>query len=101
MPDLEKAIQGIEICVRPHSDCNACPYNESDDLKCIENLRRDVIELLKAQKPVKPVVNARDGWYRCGNCNSSLASGERVKSFGTYKWPVYCEMCGRAVKWDG
>ena len=51
MSDLEKAIQGIEICVQPCSDCNACPYNKSDDLKCVDNLRRDVVVLLKAQEP--------------------------------------------------
>ena len=60
----------------------------------------DAIALLKEQEPAKPVVDARDGWYRCGECGNGLASGERVRSFGSYKWPVYCEMCGRKVDWD-
>lgn len=61
----------------------------------------DALALLLEQEPVNPYVDARDGWYRCGKCGNSLASGERVRSFGTYKWPVYCEKCGRKVKWDG
>ena len=59
----------------------------------------DILTLLKAQEPVEPRVG-HDGWYRCGNCNNPLASGERVKHFYGHPWPKYCEECGRMVKWD-
>ena len=68
-------------------------------LNC-RNACETALSLLKEREPVKPVV-AHDGWYRCGKCNNSLASGERVncEGFLNHPWPLYCEMCGREVKW--
>lgn len=101
-PDREKAIRGLETC--SHADevgCDQCPYyGTQGERGCQSAMQMDALALLREQKPVKPVVDTRDGWYRCGECGNSLASGERVRSFGSYKWPVYCEMCGRKVDWD-
>lgn len=70
-------------------DCLLEHYNKIKD---------ELDAMKKAQESVKPKV-AHDGWYRCGNCNNSLASSERVKHFYGHPWPKYCEKCGRAVKW--
>ena len=51
MTHVEKIIQGIEVCMDYISDCNQCPYNETDGMECLEALRDDVIALLKAQEP--------------------------------------------------
>lgn len=102
MPDIKKVINGLEYCMS-ESLCYKCPYKSEDECengkyyysKAIE----DAITLLKEQEPVKPVVDAIDGWYRCGKCGNLLASDKRIRLFGLYKWPVYCKMCGKKVKW--
>ena len=89
----EEAIRRIENHIRIHSKqepFRACHIQEALEM---------AVDALKAHEPVEPKV-AHDGWYRCGNCNNSLASGERVKHFYGHPWPKYCEECGRAVKWD-
>lgn len=59
----------------------------------------DALELLKAQEPVKPVVDI-DTW-KCGNCGHALEHqqllGDNVLFHEQYN---YCPECGRAVKWD-
>lgn len=57
------------------------------------------IEALKAQEPVKPVVDI-DTW-KCGNCGHTLEHqqllGDNVLLHEQYN---YCPECGRAVKWE-
>ena len=57
----------------------------------------DAITLLKKQEPVKPIIQR--GWYRCGNCRNGIAS--MLDTGKPSHKQSYCEMCGRAVKWDG
>lgn len=107
MTDREKVIKGLECCSAMSGDeCGKCPYGhecrDTDLPYGMPHLAADTLALLKAQEPMKPRVG-HDGWYRCGSCSNPLASGDRVNSDGflAHPWPRYCEMCGRAVKWDG
>ena len=55
MPDLEKVINGLEICVDREPGkytCNKCPY-EIDGNYCEINLAKDALSLLKEQEAVK------------------------------------------------
>ena len=71
---------------------------------CLEGSATDktlnkAIALLKAQEPVKPVVDI-DTW-KCGNCGHTLEHqellGDNVLFHEQYN---YCPECGRAVKWE-
>ena len=96
MTDRDKIIKKLEECLS--ASCRGfrtCPYSDAD-----WDAVREALALLKEQEPVKPDLDARNDWYRCGKCGNNLASGVRVRSFGIYKWPVYCEKCGKKVKWD-
>lgn len=58
MPDREKVIKGLEICVGgdDFSVCmrNECPYiGGSQDGYCITNLERDALALLKEQEEIE------------------------------------------------
>ena len=58
----------------------------------------EVITMLKAQEPVKPVVDI-DTW-KCGNCGHTLEHqellGDNVLFHEQYN---FCPECGRPVKW--
>jgi hypothetical protein len=88
----------LECCSSTEECGKQCPY-WYDEGACRTHLEADALALLKAQEPVKPRVG-HDGWYRCGGCNNSLASGERVKHFYGHPWPKYCEECGKKVLWE-
>ena len=97
---LEKVIKGLECCLALEDDyCDNCPYslNEWVCSKC--QLKEDALELLKAQEPVKPVVDI-DTWT-CGNCGHTLEHqkllGDNVLLHEQYD---YCPMCGKKVKWE-
>ena len=104
MPDREMVIKGLERligtagCVAIYdSDCKSCPYKHVNG--CVDQVLEDALELLKAQEPVKPVVDV-DTWT-CGNCRHTLEHqellGDNVLFHEQYD---YCPMCGRKVKWD-
>lgn len=50
MPDLEKVIRGLECCILrdpdDHARCSQCPYGGN----CVNRLKMDALELLKAQE---------------------------------------------------
>ena len=106
MPDREKVIKGLETCgiSGTREDCEGygCPYfvyNDEVSDECIVYLFEDALALLKAQEPVKPVVDI-DTW-KCGNCGHALEHqqllGDNVLLHEQYD---YCPMCGKAVKWE-
>jgi hypothetical protein len=66
-----------------------CPYNT--DCSC-DGVCNFVLSLLKEQEAVEPIppTDESDLW-KCGNCNHQLFRCTHQR---------YCEMCGRAVKWD-
>ena len=93
MPDREKVIRGLEVCLSPIDKraCKDCPYDGVDG--CWQ-LKHDALELLKAQEPVRPAIGGNqsvDGcwWYICPNCQMAIDTKD-----------LYCRYCGKAVKWD-
>lgn len=48
MPDLEKVIQGIDMCLHRFCCGADCPYYSEG---CMEQLREDALVLLKEQEP--------------------------------------------------
>lgn len=99
MIDREKVLRALEHCdiCSDRPNCPGCDYLREPD--CVEHLKRDIIALLKAQEPVKPVVDI-DTW-KCGNCGHALEHqqllGDNVLLHEQYN---YCPECGRAVKWE-
>ena len=92
----EKVIKGFGICIRVCKECTKCPYNNTPSYECIDNLKRDVLALLKAQEPVEPTIGGAEWgslmgsrWYECGACEYPIDKGDR-----------YCRHCGRPVKWE-
>lgn len=51
MTNLEKVIKGLKCCILrdpdDHTRCSQCPY----DGNCVNKLKMDALELLKAQEP--------------------------------------------------
>lgn len=95
MTDREKVVKGLECCA---VGCRSgCPYSDIDD--CESMLCADAFALLKAQEPVKPVVDI-DTW-KCGSCGHTLERqellGDNVLFHEQYN---FCPECGRSVKWD-
>ena len=110
MERIEKVIKGLECCkwsdagrydgYEPmYENCEKCPYNNEQDSKseCNDKLRQDVLsllkELLKEQRPIKPVCfehRRTRNKYQCGNCGSSEV----------FKELEYCPWCGMELKWD-
>lgn len=99
MPDREKVIKGLDVCVDRvpgKYSCYECPY-EIDGNSCEINLTKDALALLKEQEAVEP--KKVKGYnppmytiyeYECEKCKSPILN----------KQP-YCMGCGRSVKWDG
>ena len=62
----------------------------------------EILDMLKAQEPVKPVPAIADvGDWLCGNCYQSVVGEEELDASGFV--PVkfnFCPNCGRAVKWE-
>ena len=71
-------------------DCHNCK------LECLlqkyDELKEKYDALLKEQEAVEPIppTDQSDLW-KCGNCNHQLFRCTHQ---------MYCEMCGRSVKWD-
>lgn len=99
MADREKVIYDIERCICHVPDaCKDCSkYGGDNAIRCMEELLKDALSLLKAQEPVKPLVvgrgesfeTAETWWYECGNCNEPIDPNDQ-----------YCRHCGRKAKWD-
>ena len=60
MPDMEKAIKGLECCSEKQN-CKECPYF-CFNAKCQDDMNRDAIALLKEQEDKKEY---------CNNCAES------------------------------
>lgn len=88
MPDLDKVIKGMTLCIKYDRDCTQCPYDQSG---CVLDLKADALALLKEQEPVAPkrIDGKKNHFIKCGNCNDDLMTGMN-----------FCPKCGKAVKWD-
>ena len=87
MTKLEKVIDSLGRCAYVPDACRGCAYDEKPIPKCLIALGRDALELLREQKPVKPI-NKSDMNF-CGECKFALAETMN-----------YCPKCGKAVKWE-
>ena len=85
MPDREKVIRGLECCILrdpdDHARCSQCSYGGN----CVNRLKMDALELLKAQEPVKPIVMGK--WRKLNNPNYSPFDGSDENL-------LYCSECG-------
>jgi hypothetical protein len=102
MAELEKVIKGLECCILrdpdDHARCSQCSYGGN----CINRLKIDALELLKAQEPVKPYIDydGQDVW-RCGSCGATLFHLSHTQADENEQNCVkFCRYCGKAVKWD-
>lgn len=100
--DKEKVAKALSICVPETQDdskleCSDCPYgavcNPNDIVGIPLPLIWDIRSLLKEREAFEPIppTDESDLW-KCGNCNHQLFRCTHQK---------YCEMCGKAVKWEG
>lgn len=88
----EEVIAAFRRCGLTGACGDRCPYNKEGQ-QCFQNMRHDVLEILKQEEevPVKRCLvhpNARYP-FSCGNCGSYLMPN----------W-IACPMCGRKVKWE-
>lgn len=84
MTDRKKVIEELE---------NYEPYARTFSNLTVKSwIVTSVLALLKEQEAVEPIppTDESDLW-KCGNCNHQLFRCTHQR---------YCEMCGRAVKWE-
>ena len=95
MPDREKVVKGLEVCVNRvpgKYSCYECPY-ENDGNSCEINLTKDALALLKEQCELrKTYVEACDDLYaiaknrvdvvRCKDCKYRPTQTEPPKTYG-------------------
>ena len=96
MPDREKVIKGLEVCISLDEGEN-CPkeFPYYRDVCCgYSQVMRDALALLKEQEPVKPERECSGSgvtwWNVCGNCRTAINPNDK-----------YCHECGKAVSWEG
>lgn len=106
MTKNQTIIRAIENCV-DNPRCKDCPWVEceSSEHKRLDvplGLILSILEVLKAQEPVKPrIVDTSNSKlyhndmfknYYCGNCGEFLRVVNRKD--------LFCSQCGKAVKWE-
>ena len=88
----------IVICEITHGMLSKLSYDAKDIIRTAQERWCNTCNL-KAQEPVKPVLDI-DTW-KCGNCRHTLEHqellGDNVLFHEQYN---YCPQCGRKVKWD-
>jgi len=92
MADRDKIIQSLEHCL----NTGRRPWMQ--DI-------RDAIELLKAQEPVKPIIETTYGTAECEDPWGRLifcgACGKRInEKYNPDEDDKYCKHCGKPVKWE-
>ena len=95
MDERDKVIKGFEYCdLGASGTCyeKECPYYQSHD--CTDELKNDILDLLKEQEPVRVGKKIKAGYvvldfYQCGYCKNAIRKPWR-----------YCPFCGQAVKWN-
>ena len=91
----KNVIKGLEWALKnmvdPFNDFRFAGY-DGPIVLLNEPIVRDALALLKAQEPVKPVIDKTTSFWtlwRCGTCGTTLIATDR-----------FCGKCGRAVKWE-
>lgn len=107
MPDREKVINGVEHCFHGQECCGdtECPYyiEHLSDCCCLgecqENLKADVIALLKERKAVEPQ-DAEMLIIHNGGAEEYVKDIESIVLLAHKDYDiVYCGTFGRSVKW--
>lgn len=103
MPDKEKVIKGLEMCIADDF-CDGCPYEEhcfSDGEITAIRMMRDALSLLKEQEAVKPVLDEQTGriWL-CGKCGSYVGYEDNDPD-DLNEFDKHCRNCGTPVLWEG
>ena len=103
MPDLKKAIKGLQIereCVSRDCDRNCGICDLVQEKEWLLSVYDDAISLLKAQEAVEPIrdaINVRR--FRCGVCGAYVGFIDSYPG-DTKEQDNYCRNCGRPVKWE-
>ena len=96
VPDREKVIRAVETCFDSWIDKHR---NMGLDLHEVKRLKREALELLKEQEPVKAVADGEDS-YICNNCGTVIGWAEWEPGGIEEVKYKFCPECGRTVKWD-
>ena len=103
MTDREKVIRAYECCKNSYDRiCEKCPYEKDC---CHDGIPmfviKKMVELLKEQEAVKPVLDEQTGriWL-CGKCGSYVGF-EDNDPHDPNEFDKYCRECGRSVLWEG
>lgn len=97
MVDREKVFDALRNCLA-EPKCGDCPWEDCERFghkrtDVPVTLLMDVLELLRDQEPIEPIVervNELDRLYRCGGCGAYVL----------FRKQRYCHACGKKVKWD-
>ena len=105
MADREKVMKALETCLSGDPDlCDECPYF-TGRIDCSHKMETDALALLREQEPVKPEIRENyfrireNRWFVCGKCGNGLTKvlPDGKPAINT----KYCNLCGKAVKWNG
>ena len=106
MTDREKVIKALRNhVVQNDVGCQGCPYFEDRKVYghdwCTTVMAQDILELLKEQETVKPVLDEQTGriWL-CGNCGTYVGF-EDNDPHDPNEFDKYCRECGKPVLWEG
>ena len=107
MMSKQRMIELLEIeheCMmrKSHNDCDSVCQNCElvQDDKDLHEMYTNVIVLLKAQEPMKPLRKPElfDSLYFCGKCSAKV--GFQIRKDDSWRFKCnYCPECGQAVKW--
>ena len=104
MPDREKVVNAIDICLG-HGKCDDCGYRIKggySTMDCRKPMMRDALALMKEQEAVEPKTepSAKGYWFTCGVCGWWLFEVRDTVHFDDRKRIHFCASCGRSVKWE-
>ena len=92
----EDVIKGLECLAKQHGivgvcEPENCPYGDLHT--CANEIARDALTLLEAQKAKLVHVMVKINYRKIGECPTC----DKLINSGYY--PNYCGVCGQAVKW--
>lgn len=101
----KEVIKGLELCEIGSDDrCyeTECPYYGQG---CTEDLKNDILELLKEQEAMEPIEEFRKGAnchvYHCKRCGNIVGTTWGGKPpIAKLAIEHFCDVCGQAVKWE-
>ena len=96
MTDREKAIKGIDICLQRFHCGEDCPYYNNAKSGCIEQLRDDVLSLLKEQELGHWIflTDCSNSGVYCSECNTKVFDSYPFKKKCSY----FCPHCGTRME---